>query len=198
MAWSGIRHVGRHFLMIVKDTSAGYGVVSRLFHWLMAVTIFGLFGLGWWMVDLDYYSPYYVSAPDFHRSAGILLFIALLARIVWRFMNIKPDDAELTPLERKASWVVHWGFYPLLIALSISGYLIATPDGRPINVFGWFSVPSIIQQKGLEDTAGLIHWALAYTVIVLAVVHTIGALKHHIIDKHTTLKRMWSGPPAPH
>lgn len=183
--------------MFVKDTSAGYGIVSRLFHWLMAIAIFGLFGLGWWMVDLDYYSPYYVSAPDFHRAAGILLFVALLARIVWRAMNTKPDDAELTPLERKASSVVHWGFYPLLIALSISGYLIATPDGRPIDVFGWFSVPSIIQQKGLEDTAGLIHWALAYTVIVLAIVHTLGALKHHIIDKQPTLKRMLSGPPAP-
>lgn len=182
--------------MIVKDTPAGYGIVSRLFHWLMAIAIFGLFGLGWWMVGLDYYSPYYVSAPDFHRAAGIILFIALLARIVWRVMNTKPDDAELTPLERKASWVVHWGFYPLLIALSISGYLIATPDGRPIDVFGWFSVPSIIQQKGLEDTAGLVHWVLAYTVMVLAVVHTIGALKHHLVDKHTTLKRMWSGPPA--
>lgn len=182
--------------MPLKDTPAGYGLVSRLFHWLMAIAILGLFGLGWWMVRLDYYSPYYVSAPDFHRAAGILLFIALLTRLGWRLANPKPDDAELTPLERKASWLVHWGFYPLLIALSISGYLIATPDGRPVSVFGWFNVPSIIQQKGLEDTAGLIHRTLAYTVIALALVHTLAALKHHVIDKHDTLRRMWSGPPA--
>jgi cytochrome b561 len=183
--------------MRVKDTPAGYGIVSRLFHWLMAVAVFGLFGLGWWMVELDYYSPYYVSAPDFHRSAGILVFIALLARVVWRVMNVKPGDADLTPVERKASRFVHFSFYPLLIALSISGYLISTPDGRAIDVFGLFSVPSIIQQKGLEDSAGWAHWALAYIVIALGTIHTLAALKHHFIDKGTSLTRMWSGPPGP-
>ena len=82
--------------MPIKDTPAGYGLVSRLFHWLMAAAIVALFALGWWMVGLDYYSPYYNSAPDLHRSAGILLLIALIARIGWRLINVKPDDAELT------------------------------------------------------------------------------------------------------
>lgn len=181
--------------MLMRDTSTGYGAVSRLFHWLMAVAIFALFGLGWWMVELTYYSPYYKSAPDLHRSVGIMLLIALVARFVWRVANEKPSDSELTPFERKASHLVHWGFYPLLFALMISGYLISTPDGRPIEVFGLFDVPSLIQRKGLEDTAGWIHWGLAYGVMALAAIHSGAALKHHIIDKHTTLTRMWSGPP---
>lgn len=182
--------------MLIKDTTDGYGLISRLFHWLMALVIVVLFVLGWWMVGLDYYSPYYNSAPDFHRSAGILLLIALVARIGWRLMNVKPGDAELTPLERKASTLVHIGFYPLLIALLLSGYFISTPDGRPIDVFGLFSVPSFVQQKGLADTAGLVHRVLAYTVMAVALVHTIAALKHHFIDKSSTLTRMWSGPPT--
>ena len=169
--------------------------MSRLFHWLMAAAIVAMFALGWWMVELTYYSPYYKSAPDLHRSAGILLLAALVVRFVWRLQNEKPSDAELTPFEQRASHLVHWGFYPLLFALMISGYLISTPDGRPIDVFGLFSVPSLIQQKGLEDIAGWIHWGLAYGVIGLATVHGAAALKHHIIDKHTTLTRMWSGPP---
>lgn len=183
--------------MPIKDTADGYGLVSRLFHWLMALAIFGLFGLGWWMVGLDYYSPYYHSAPDLHRSAGILLLIALLARIGWRITNVKPDDEELTPLERKASRLVHIGFYPLLLGLMLSGYFISTPDGRAIDVFGLFSVPSIVQQKGLADTAGLVHRTLAYAVMVVAAVHTIAALKHHFVEKSSILQRMWSGPPAP-
>jgi cytochrome b561 len=180
---------------LIRDTSDGYGVVSRLFHWLMAVAIVAMFALGWWMVELTYYSPYYKSAPDLHRSAGIVLLAALAVRFIWRLQNEKPSAAELTPFEQRASHLVHWGFYPLLFALMISGYLISTPDGRPIDVFGLFSVPSLIQQKGLEDTAGWIHWGLAYGVIGLAAVHAAAALKHHIIDKHTTLTRMWSGPP---
>lgn len=180
--------------MIIKDTEDGYGLISRLFHWLMAIAIFALFGLGWWMVGLDYYSPYYHSAPDLHRSVGILLLIALVARIAWRAVNAKPSDADLTPFERTAAHIVHLGFYPLLLALLISGYFISTPDGRPIAVFGLFSVPSIVQMKGLEDTAGFIHRWLAYLTMALAALHTAAALKHHFVDHGSTLRRMWSGP----
>lgn len=182
--------------MLIRDTSLGYGLVSRAAHWLMAVAIFAMFGLGYWMTGLTYYSPYYNSAPGLHRSAGILLLIALLARFAWRLANVKPSDAELRPFERKVSHLVHWGFYPLLLALMISGYLISTPDGRPIDVFGIFSVPSFVQKKGLEDAAGFVHEALAYVVMALAAIHSVAALKHHIVDKHSTLTRMWSGPPG--
>jgi cytochrome b561 len=184
-------------VMYIRDTSRGYGIVSRLFHWVMAVAIFGMFALGLWMVRLDYYSPYYNSAPDFHRSFGILLLIALLARWLWRATNPKPDADGLTPFEHKVSYAVHWGFYVLLLGLMISGYLISTPDGAPIDVFGWFNVPSIIQMKGLEDQAGYVHRLVAYGVIALAVVHSVAALKHHFIDRSEILSRMWSGPSGP-
>lgn len=183
--------------MYIRDTSQGYGIVSRLFHWAMAVAIFGMFALGVWMVRLDYYSPYYNAAPDFHRSLGILLLIALLGRWLWRATNPKPRPDGLSPFEQKASHAVHWGFYVLLLGLMVSGYLISTPDGQPIDVFGWFSVPSIIKARGLESSAGYVHRVVAYIVIALAVVHTLAALKHHFVDKSEILNRMWSGPPRP-
>ena len=127
---------------------------------------------------------------------GTLLLIALVLRFVWRIANVKPDDSDLSPFERRASRIAHWGFYPLLLALMVSGYLISTADGRPIDVFGWFSVPSPGANKGLEDTAGAAHTYLAYLTIALAAVHTAGALKHHLVDRKNTLKRMWSGPPS--
>lgn len=182
--------------MLFRDTSEGYGLVSRLFHWLMALAIVAMFGLGLWMVDLDYYSPYYNSAPSLHKSVGILLLIALALRFGWRLANVRPSDEELAPLERVAARIVHWGFYPLLLALMVSGYLISTADGRPIEVFGWFSVPSPGENKGLEDTAGAVHAWLAWLVIAVTAVHAAGALKHHFVDRTRTLARMWSGPPG--
>jgi cytochrome b561 len=182
--------------MVIRDTSEGYGIVSRLFHWLMAIAIFAMFALGLWMVRLDYYSPYYNSAPDLHRSVGMILLFALIVRWVWRATNPKPSDAELSPLEQKASYTVHWGFYALLLALMVSGYLISTPDGDPISVFGWFDVPSLVQMRGLESRAGYVHRILAYATIALATVHALAALKHHYVDKSSILTRMWSGPPS--
>jgi cytochrome b561 len=183
--------------MVIRDTISGYGLVTRLFHWLMAVGIVALFVLGLWMVELDYYSPYYNSAPYLHKAAGMVLLILLVPRLIWRLMNVKPSDSELKPFERKTSALVHWGFYPLLLALLVSGYLIPTAEGQPVDVFGWFSVPSILAFDGLEDTAGLMHEILAYATIALAAVHADAALKHHYADKSSILTRMWSGPPSP-
>lgn len=182
--------------MHIRDTLAGYGVVSRVLHWTMALAIVAMFALGLWMVDLDYYSPYYHSAPDIHKSVGIILLIALAVRFAWRIGNVKPSDDDLSPLERAGARVVHWGFYPLLLALMVSGYLISTADGRPIDVFGLFSVPSPGENKGLEDAAGKVHEWLSYAVMAIAAVHTAGALKHHVIDRGRSLSRMWSGPPS--
>ncbi|PPC87326.1 MAG: cytochrome B [Hyphomicrobium sp.] len=180
--------------MSLKDTIEGYGIVSRVIHWTMAVGIVATFALGYWMVGLDYYSSYYTSAPDFHRSIGIVLFFVLGMRLVWRVVSVRPSDQELTSFERKAARLVHASFYPLIIAVTVSGYLISTLDGRSIDVFGLISIPSIIEAKGYEDSAGLIHEYLSYATLALASVHALAALKHHMLDQHNTLTRMWSGP----
>lgn len=164
--------------MLIRDNSEHYGFVSQILHWGMAAAIFALFALGWWMVRLDYYDPYYTRAPALHRSTGILILIALVLRSAWRISNTKPLRADLTPFERTASRYVHGAFYALLFALTISGYLISTSDGRAIDVFGWFEVPSISQNKQLADAAGLLHRWIAYTVIALAALHATAAMKH--------------------
>jgi cytochrome b561 len=176
---------------VIRDSKESYGIVSRVLHWGMAIAIFALFALGLWMVGLDYYSPYYKSAPDLHRSAGILMFAVLLLRIAWRLANVKPDRAALTPLERQASRLVHAGFYVLLVALMLSGYLISTADGRSIEVFNWFSVRSLGKTEGLEDAAGIVHEWVAYAVMALAALHAAAALKHRIFDRDKMSNRMW-------
>jgi cytochrome b561 len=180
--------------MQIRDTAAGYGLPTRIVHWVMTVAIIGMYFLGLWMVDLDYYSPYYRSAPDLHRSVGMLLLAALAVRFVWRLFNGKPSDEELSPFERYTSRIVHWGFYPLLFALMVSGYLMSTADGRPIEVFDWFSVPALVHDKGMEKTAGEVHEFLADITMILVLLHAAAALKHHFLDRSRVLKRMWSGP----
>ena len=88
--------------------------------------------------------------------------------------------------------------YLLLFCTAISGYLISTADGRPVEVFGHFEVPaSLTDLPGQADWAGAIHLTLAITVIVLTAVHALAALKHHFVDRDRTLLRML-GRSAPH
>lgn len=179
--------------MQLKDTTTAYGSITRGLHWLMALAIVGMFALGLWMRGLDYYSAWYQTAPALHQSIGMVLAVLLAFRIIWRASGTRPDSNYLTRVERTVSTLAHYGLYFLLIILVISGYFIATADGRAIEVFNLFAIPAAIKSKGLEQLAGLVHEYTAYAVIGLAALHALAALKHHFINKNQTLTRMWSG-----
>lgn len=176
----------------LKNSSTSYGWIAIVLHWLVAVAVIGLFALGLWMVDLDYYDPWYKQGPDLHKGIGVLLFLVMLVRLVWRLSNPTPaDEPGVSAWERLAARLAHGLLYLLLFALMISGYLISTADGRAIEVFGLFGVPATLSGiDGQEDLAGDVHWVLALSLIILAGVHALAALKHHFIDRNRTLKRM--------
>ncbi|HSH29896.1 MAG TPA: cytochrome b [Thiohalobacter sp.] len=177
---------------MLRNTSTSYGWISILLHWLVALVIIGLFALGLWMTDLTYYDPWYREAPAIHKSVGILLFLALLLRLVWLGCNPRPVPlSNHKPWERRLAHWTHVLLYALPLLVMVSGYLISTADGRPVEVFGWFSVPATISgYDQQEDIAGEIHEILAFILIGLASVHALAALKHHFIDRDRTLRRM--------
>ncbi len=180
--------------MAYRNTKTGYGSVARLLHWLMAIVIFGLFGLGYWMRTLTYYSPYYKTAPELHQGIGLTIFALLVFRLIWKLANPVPEHAGLTSIEHKGSALMHWGFYVLLLAVMVVGYFISTLDGRAIPYFDLFDIPSIHTEKGLEKLAGKVHWMLAYLIIGLALLHAIAALWHHFIKRDRVLISMIKGP----
>jgi len=178
---------------MLKNTKTAYGWISILLHWVMALTIFGMFGLGLYMVELTYYDAWYKGSLDLHKSIGILLFGLLLLRTVWRGINISPDsvDKQASKFEITSAHLVHLSLYLLMFTLMISGYLISTADGRGINVFEVFTIPAMpFSIDNQEDIAGLIHELLAWALVVLAGIHALAALKHHFINRNQTLVRM--------
>ena len=171
-----------------------YGLISILLHWGMAITIVGLFCFGLWMTSLGYYDPWYHQAPSIHKSIGILLAGVWLFRVFWKLTNKKPQPlATHTPAERKLAYLAHLALYILMACIMMSGYLISTPDDRAIDVFGWFQIPATITSiENQEDIAGEIHFYLALALMSLASLHAVAAIKHHVIDKDDTLRRMTS------
>jgi len=176
----------------LNNTNTSYGYISILFHWLSALSIFGLFALGYYMVDLTYYHQWYKTAPALHKSIGLVFFIVMIARVIWRYLQVSPKQLDShSMLERKAGKMIHSLLYLLIFIIMLTGYLISTADGRAIEVFELITIPAfgaIIENQ--EDVAGLAHKWLAYFLITLSVLHALAALKHHFIDKDNTLNRM--------
>jgi len=167
-----------------------YGLVAVLLHWGMAVLILGLFFLGEYMVDLDYYDAWYQSAPNLHRSIGIIVGLFLIFRLAWRLSNLRPASTAPRWEQLIAMWIQRI-FYVLILLIVISGYLITTADGQAVSVFNWFDIPAVFDSyDNQEDIAGEIHEWLSHIFIILFVLHASAALKHHFINRDSTLLHM--------
>lgn len=176
----------------LRNSPDGFGIVAIALHWLMALLAIVIFVIGWYMVGLDYYDPWYTRAPDWHKALGMLLFVMLLFRIYWRVSEPLPTKlASYQAWEVTLARLVHILFYVLLLLLSVTGYLIVTAKAAPLDILGWFSIPALTELP-VEVAAFIesIHYYSAYGMIFLAILHTLAALKHHFIDRDSTLKRM--------
>lgn len=178
---------------MLGNSEARYGWVSIILHWGLAVAILAMFVLGVWMVELDYYSPWYHPAPVWHKAAGVL--IVGLMGVRWAWLRLNPRVAPLAhaPWELVLAKSVHGALYVAVVALGVSGYLIATAEGQGVEVFGAFSVPAWQSEALFEnqaDLAGEAHAYMAYGLMGLVGLHLAGVLKHHVLDKDATLRRM--------
>lgn len=181
----------------LHNTQDKYGLIAMLLHWGMAILIVGLFALGTYMVELDYYDPWYKKAPDLHRSIGVIVAGLMIFRLGWRLSNPRPRELG-EAWERRIATGLHRLFYLLIAAIVVSGYLITTADGQPVSVFNWFKIPATISGiDNQEDIAGEIHEWLTTTLIVLVILHTLAALKHHFINRDVTLRRMLGKSDSP-
>ncbi len=157
--------------------------------------LIGLFAVGLYMTELDYYDSLYHTLPWWHKSIGLSVIGLLIFRFVWKMVNPAP-----TALESHKKWeislahIIQKLFYILILLIGVSGYFISTAKGKGIEFFTFFEVPAITKalEEDRADLIGEIHEILAITLITLAVLHALAALKHHFIDKDETLKRMIS------
>ena len=175
---------------MVKNSKSSYGWIAIALHWLMAIGIFFLFGLGLYMVELTYYDQWYRGSLELHKNIGLLLFFTWVLRISWRWVNTTPD-IQGSPLEKTAAHYAHLFLYALMLMLMIAGYLISTADGRGIVFFGLMTIPALpFSFENQEDIAGDIHWALAWSLISMAVLHVLAAMKHQFINKDGILLKI--------
>ena len=176
-----------------KNNTTRFGFIAIFLHWSVAITVFSLFALGWWMTELDYYDSWYKTGPWWHKSIGIMLFLAVIFRLCWRVFTPSPQPlSSHRPWEIKIAHLVHLLLYVLILLTMLSGYLISTADNRGIEVFGWFTVPATVTSiPDQEDVAGQVHLILASVLTGMALLHAGAALKHHFIDRDRSLKRMF-------
>ena len=178
--------------MLIKNTKARFGLVSKALHWTAAALMLGLIWLGWYMVDLTYYDKWYNASLHYHKSLGLLVLILALAKIAWHWHTRAPAPLPgLKTWEKVGAKLMHYVLWGMLLLLPITGYLISTSAGKPIQLFNWFELPPLVEvDEALRELAITVHYYLAYAALGLIAAHAGAALKHHFINRDDTLKRM--------
>jgi len=184
----------------LRNTQTAWGGVAKLFHWLGALLVLFLTADGWWMTHLAERAGR-LQHYELHSVIGYYLLLLLALRLAWRVANPAPAlPQELKRWERAAALTAHWLLYALMLAVSVSGWMVADTFRRPLEatLFGAVPVPHLLdasyrQYRGLIEAS---HEALSYVLLALVVVHVAGALRHHYLKKNDVLRRMswgWSG-----
>ncbi|MBR9843312.1 MAG: cytochrome [Rhodobacteraceae bacterium] len=186
--------------MPLSDSPARYGSLTKLFHWLTALLILTAIPLGLVAENAPYATGEDLAAKatlfSIHKTVGIAAFFTALLRILWALTQTRPG--LLHPerrLEAFAAHFAHWLLYGAMVIVPLSGWVhhAATTGFAPILWPFGQSLPFVAKSETLSHIASTIHFAgfLALALAILA--HVAGALKHVLIDRDDTLRRMLPG-----
>jgi cytochrome b561 len=180
---------------MITNSVDRYGLVSRVLHWVMALLILAMIGIGAYMTDLAKDDPLRAQLYSMHKAVGVTLLGLAIIRILWILVSRPPVmPAALHRWEVVLAKSTVGLLYLLMLVTPIAGYLMTNTGGKPISYFGLFELPSLMgENHDLHEVLEEVHGILAFTILALASLHVAGALKHRFIDKDPNadvLKRM--------
>ena len=203
--------------MPLANTRTSFGSVTKTFHWLTVLGILTVIPLGIVSnglahsiqdptipsTEADFARAFFLFS--LHKTIGVTLFFVALARIFWALTQPRPGllNAE-KKLETFAAETVHWLLYGSLLLVPLTGWIhhASTVGFAPI----WWplgqSLPFVPKSQAVAETFASLHILFERVLLAAIFLHVAGALKHHVIDKDATLRRMLPGatdtpvPPA--
>ncbi|MFL6659073.1 MAG: cytochrome b [Massilia sp.] len=160
-------------------------------HWIVALMVAGLLGLGWYMMSVEH-EPGTRWLFRLHKSIGVLAFAVILLRVLWRATHRpEPLPAPMPAWQIKLSHLVQWSLYACMVIMPALGIVGAAYSKSGIAVFG-VKFPDVVTPD--HDTAeqffGL-HSTVAWVMVALIALHAVGGLKHLLVDKDRVFQRMW-------
>lgn len=177
--------------MTLKNTPERWGAISQLLHWLTLVLLVWISWVGLTMVDLPR-TPRAIEVYALHKSLGLTLLAVVAIRLGWRVYAGAPAHLASTPgWQHRIATLTHFALYVLMIALPLSGWLLNSAAGYPLQWFELFNLPALSARNDeLHELSEELHEAGFWVLVALVAAHAGAALYHHLFQHDTTLTRM--------
>lgn len=176
-----------------RNTPQGFGLVTRLLHWGMAVAVIAMLALGTRIASME---PGLANLwlYSLHKGVGLILLALVVVRLAWH--GISPPPAPLGDpggWSQRAARAAHVLIYLLLVAIPLSGWIASSASGLDVVAFDRWVIPPIAPvSEAWEDAGWAAHRILTKVLMAVLAVHVAGALKREI-DGDGTLTRMLRG-----
>ena len=168
-----------------------YTGTAILLHWLIFVLVACGFTLAVYMVDLPL-SPQKLKYFSWHKWIGVTIFLLAVARLAWRLTHPAPAlPASMPAWQRHAAAASHILLYILIVVIPLTGWLYSSASGVPTVYLRVVPLPDLLaKDAALAELLKFIHILLNYTMLALVTIHSLAALKHHLLDRDDVLARM--------
>lgn len=196
-------------------SATGYSTVAKWLHWITVMLIAVALPVGFAIKYFTAPSAAMLQAGDaaaqaylamaesikygvytIHESAGLLVFVAVVLRLLWRLVRPPPPLPDHIPAPmRVASAAVHHALYALLLLQPVLGFIATNAWGFPQQgataFLGFIDLPKFMEANGaLAGVLQTLHTIGGWAILVLLVLHIGGAIYHQAIRRDGTLLRM--------
>jgi cytochrome b561 len=168
---------------------AQYSKRMVIVHWLTLALLIAAWFLGDSLGEATDESKATFAGYIVHISVGGTILLLAFFRFYFRRKDGVPAPVGDTPMDKVAKGV-HYLLYTVLFLLPVSGVaiLLTSKAGSALLAGDANLLP---KEHGYEHVfAHAVHEQLVNVLIVLVVVHVLGAIKHQFISKDGLMERM--------
>ena len=177
----------------IWDSPEGYGLISRLLHWTMAILILAQFGtalLHEFAKDAAFSKSLWPTHPRF----GFVLLILVFLRGAWGLANARSRPSHGTSLVGRAAVLGHLALYALMAVVPAIALLRTYGNGYGFTILG----VEIFEKTGVQDAAlqapaNAAHGLLGWVMLALVAGHVLMALVHRYAWNDDVIGRMTVG-----
>jgi cytochrome b561 len=168
-----------------------YSTPAVLLHWLLALLIVFMAGLGWWMMTVEH-EPGGRAWINLHQSIGLIVAGLILLRVLWRLGHRpEPLPAGVPGWQAKLAHLVQWLLYIAMVLVPTTGIIGSLYTKSGLHFFGPSTNAGVTPVHDTAEQFFELHEILVWVMVVLVVLHVLAGLKHLLVDRDHVFQRMW-------
>jgi cytochrome b561 len=169
-----------------------YHPAEQALHWITAVAVIGMLGVGLWMTGLPLGFTK-LHAYNWHKWVGLAVLALTVGRLLWRWRHPPPPlPGTIVRWQAVLAPIAHWALLVLLLAMPISGWLMSSAAGVSVIWFGTLPLPDLVpRDQALFEALKTTHYVLSRLLIAVLILHVAAVVHHDVLRRDGVFRRMW-------